>query len=191
MPPPRKYAYVVVLKNDRQKFSDPFSIFLCGFSAVVFLYAGLNPFTYRYWLLAVGVALLTGTIVNFLASRRKMAKVRYRHFLMLAAGGWLLLPNLFWMAFPFIALATLESYAKRPLEIGFDRDRIVINSLIRRRLQWSAFSNILLKDGLLTLDYKDNRLLQWEVIDDGESDADEEEFNTYCRGQLAKAGVPV
>jgi len=45
-----------------------------------------------------------------------------------------------------------------------------------------------LKDGLLTLDFKNNRLMQKEIADDeDEDDADEEEFNTWCRDQLARA----
>jgi hypothetical protein len=84
--------------------------------------------------------------------------------------------------------AFLEYQTKRPLEIGFDYDRIVINTLIRQRHDWSAFNNIVLKDGLLTLDFKNNRLMQKEIADDeDEDDADEEEFNTWCREQLARA----
>jgi hypothetical protein len=40
---------------------------------------------------------------------------------------------------------------------------------------------------LLTLDFKNNRILQKEVVDDEEEDADEDEFNTYCRERLAAA----
>jgi hypothetical protein len=43
-----------------------------------------------------------------------------------------------------------------------------------------------LRNGLLTLDFKSNRLLQREVADDDDDDnADEEEFNAYCRECLA------
>jgi len=41
-----------------------------------------------------------------------------------------------------------------------------------------------LKDGLLTLDFRDNKLIQKEVIDDDEPDAPEDEFNDYCRSKL-------
>ena len=53
------------------------------------------------------------------------------------------------------------------------------------------FNNVVLKDGLLTLDFKSNRLMQREVADDDdEDDADEEEFNAYCRSRLAAATTP-
>ena len=88
----------------------------------------------------------------------------------------------------FFLLAFLEYQTKRPLEIGFHHDRVVINTLIKRRFEWSAFNNVVLRDGLLTLDFSNNRLMQKEVADDEEEDdADEEEFNAFCRDRLAAA----
>jgi hypothetical protein len=194
MPSSRKYAYVVFLKNDRQRAGNLISLLLCFFSAAFFFYVGLQSLQlagFFYIYLALATLIVLGTGRNILRVRRKKHPVRYRHLLMIAGGGWLFLPGLFWMAIPFVGLSILEPYVKQPLEIGFDPDCIVINSLIRQKLNWSAFSNILLKDGLLTLDYKDNRLLQWEVLDDEDGDADEEEFNAFCRGQLAKAGTRI
>jgi hypothetical protein len=105
-----------------------------------------------------------------------------------AALGWMASPFLPWLCILLILLAFLEYQTKRPLEIGFDNDRVVINSLIRRRYDWSAFSNIILRDGLLTMDFKDNRLFQKEVVDEeDEDDADEDEFNDYCRARLEES----
>jgi len=57
----------------------------------------------------------------------------------------------------------------------------VINSLIKKKYPWSDFNNVMLKDGLLTLDFKDNRLIQKEAIEEDGPDADEDEFNAFCR----------
>ena len=96
------------------------------------------------------------------------------------------MPLLPWIGIVFLLLAFLEHQTKRPLEIGFDRDRVVINTLIRQQHDWSVFNNVLLRDGLLTLDFKNNRLLQKEIADDDaeDDDVDEEEFNAYCRDRL-------
>ena len=45
--------------------------------------------------------------------------------------------------------------------------------------QWSEFNNIILKDNLLTLDFKNNKLLQLSI---SESTVDEYSFNTFCSG---------
>lgn len=47
--------------------------------------------------------------------------------------------------------------------------------------EWIEFNNIILKDNLLTLDFKNNKLLQLS-INESESSVDEYSFNTFCSG---------
>jgi len=199
-----RYKYVVILKKNNERTTDLLSVLLCLFSALAFAFNGLHNlhsptlhgnngggwFTEaptQSWLsMAVSVILLAGLITNLIISRVKGRQVRYRYWLLVSAIGWIGLTPIPWIGLVFMALTVLESQTKRPLEIGFDLDHIVINTLISRRFIWSDFNNIILKDGLLTLDFKSNRLLQREVVDDeDEDDADEEEFNMFCREQLA------
>jgi hypothetical protein len=207
-----RYQYVVILKKKSERASDAFSILLCLFSAISFLLSALHdiipnpagagtttaaqrPATHASSFphfpasatLSAGLALLllVGIGFNLLARRRSASGVRYRYWLLVAAIGWIGTTPTPWVGGFFFLLAFLEYQTKRPLEIGFDHDRVVINSLIKRRFDWGMFNNVILKDGLLTLDFKDNRLLQREIADDeDEDDADEEEFNAYCRGRL-------
>ena len=185
-----RYQYVVILKKDGERATDWLSILLCFCSAAIFLYWLLTGAHSNYFLYAVAALILAGLVLNTIVRRKGREQVRYRYILLLAALGWLGMPFLSWMGILFIGLAFLEYQTKRPLEIGFDRDRVVINTLIRQRHDWSVFNNVLLKDGLLTLDFKSNRLIQKEVADDeDEYDADEDEFNAYCRDRLAMAGA--
>jgi hypothetical protein len=46
---------------------------------------------------------------------------------------------------------------------------------------WDEFSNIILKDNLLTLDFKNNKLLQL-TISEGDNKIDEYSFNIFCSG---------
>ena len=138
------------------------------------------------------VAYLFGTIFiavvllwNIYQSRNNK-KVYYSRALLIASLVWMKMPVLQWLSFVFIVLAFLEYQAKYAVEIGFSENEIVMNSLFKKRYEWSDFNNIVLKDGLLTMDFKNNKLLQKEVQDDEEDDADEDEFNEYCRKQLNK-----
>jgi hypothetical protein len=198
-----KYKYVVILKNDRERATDIFSILLCLFSALTFAWlairqlntlriarsAGsgslLGPNSTPYILAALALVLLTGLVINVFIRRYNPSTVRYRFWLLLAALGWIGLTPLYFVGLLVGVLAGFESRVKRPLEIGFDDDRVVINYSVKIRYDWSAFTNVILKDGLLTLDFKTNRIMQKELVDDeDEDDADEEEFNIYCRSRL-------
>jgi hypothetical protein len=187
-----RYKYVVILKNDRERATDAISALLCLFSAGMFLHNSYRTIPPNYLGIALSALLLIGLAVNLILARRKpkpgyrsAPPVRYRYWLLLSAVGWFALTTTPWFGAFFVVFGVLEYQAKRPLEIGFNDDRIVINNIVRRWYDWSAFNNVILKDGLLTLDFKSNRLLQKEIADDDEEDdADEEEFNSFCRGRL-------
>ena len=49
--------------------------------------------------------------------------------------------------------------------------------------QWNEFNNVILKDNLLTVDFKNNKLLQLE-IDETNGEINEKIFNNFCNGQL-------
>lgn len=184
-----KYQYVVILKKTGQRATDVLSTLLCLFSAFTLFFVSFRSRSdHPDWLaFAIALLLFIGLLV-IQWSRRRMRpdKVRFRYLLLLAAMGWMFFTPAPWVGAFFFLLTFLEYQTKRPLEIGFDQDRVVINTLFKQQFDWKAFNNVILKDGLLTLDFKSNRLIQREVADDDEDDdADEEEFNTYCRARLA------
>lgn len=52
-----------------------------------------------------------------------------------------------------------------------------------RIIEWNELTNVIKKHDLLTIDFKNNKLLQVQIVND---DIDENEFNPFCREQLNK-----
>lgn len=179
------YQYVVTLKNNSQKYVDTFSLLLLMISVAVFIRQAFTPEnTWPFFFPIVAGIVVLIVALNFYRRQKKTRRVSYSSALFVAAIGWAAIPSfLHWLVIPFVLLGLIERTAKLPLEVGFSDDRVVINTLIRRRYKWADFNNIVLKDDLLTLDLKDNRVIQRETIDE-EGDADEDEFNNYCEKQL-------
>lgn len=131
-----------------------------------------------------GIVFIAGLLAwNMFRLRRGVATIYFSKAMLIAAIVWTRMPYWQWLVFVFAALALLEHQAKHALEIGFSSREIVFNSFFKKRFQWSGLNNVVLKDGLLTIDFKSNRLFQRE-IDEGEQEASEEEFNLWCREQL-------
>ncbi len=176
------YDYVVTLKRDSARKTDLVSFLLLLFSLLTFSYnlfrRGISVF-----LCIATIILLCGLLIN-LAALRKKKDLHFRNWLFTAGLLWLGMPFLKWLILPFIFFALLEAQAKYPLEIGFYAGGIVINTLFKKKISWLALNAVILKDGLLTVDCKDNTLIQKEVLDDDDPDADEDEFNDYCRSKL-------
>jgi len=61
---------------------------------------------------------------------------------------------------------------------------VILPGLTSERIvEWSELANVIKRDDLLTLDFKNNRLMQVQVINT--DDIPENEFNQFCRQQLA------
>lgn len=177
------YQYVVTLKNNHSKYVNIFSVSLLCVSATLFLAEQwLSPVAGRIYLFCP-IAIIFLVVFNLYKKKKEQGFVSYKTGLFIAAIGWATMPYFSWLFLPFVVLGILERGARLPLEIGFADNKIVINTLIRRSYEWTDFNNIILKDSLLTLDFKNNRLLQRETVDD-DDDAGEDEFNDYCQKQL-------
>lgn len=172
------------------------SLLLIILSAAVFLMLQIKA-GYGFILFGVSfVLILIGLCWVYFQHRNHRTYIPYSRILLVVSVTWLAsagrillgphttlltIPAEVWIGIAVLLLALLERPAKLPLEIGFSDDRIVINTLFKKRYDWQDFNNIILKDGLLTLDFKNNKLLQKQTLDDDEDDADEDEFNAYCR----------
>jgi hypothetical protein len=176
------YDYVVTLKRENAHKTDLISLLLLIFSLFAFSFAmlrnGLSFF------LCLGIAIILSGLLISLRSARKKKEMRFRYWLFAAGICWIGMPFLQWMIIPFFIMALLEAQAKYPLEIGFYSEGVVLNSLFNKKFPWNSFQSIILKDGILTLDFNNNKLIQKEVLDDDDPDAREDEFNDYCRSKL-------
>jgi len=65
-----------------------------------------------------------------------------------------------------------------------DRESIVYPSFPKRIILWNELQNIVLKDGILTIDFRNNKLIQQDL--DEEVTVNEKEFNEFCKQQLSK-----
>ena len=90
-----------------------------------------------------------------------------------------------WFAPLMIIFFVLDIMAHRPLVINVSPKGITYPSLIEKSINWMDLNNVILKDDLLTLDFKNNRLLQL-LVTSTETDINEKEFNEFCKDQLKK-----
>jgi hypothetical protein len=184
------YPFVVVLRNGHAKAVRTTGIIL-GIIAVCLL--GFRQFsaegTGSDLIILFPVAILL--IWNILRIRNNKP-ASFRTMLLLTGLGLILVPPFNWIGFLFLLTAGIESYALKPQEIGFGMDHVKFSGPGGRQHAWSEFSNVMLKDGLLTLDFTNNRLFQKETddTDDEDYDGTEQEFNEFCAARIAASRKP-
>ncbi|MEP7145255.1 MAG: hypothetical protein ABI707_20390 [Ferruginibacter sp.] len=86
----------------------------------------------------------------------------------------------------FLVYGYLVKFLNRQPVIVITNEGITIKKLFASPVyRWNEFSNIILKDSVLTLDFKNNKLVQ-VGIDETRAVVDENSFNEYCIGKVGR-----
>ena len=88
------------------------------------------------------------------------------------------------MGFLLFTFALAGSIALRKLNVEFDKRLISYPSFPRKKIEWNEVSNLILKDNILTIDLKNNKLLQHAINENENKELDETAFNTFIQQQL-------
>lgn len=176
------YPYIIVLKNESSRYVNVFGFLLTVGSGVLFAREMIfrNQIIFPY---LAGIIFIAGLLIwNAFLYYRTDKEIYYSKALLIAGLVWTKMPYFQWLVIVFAFLALLEYQAKRPVEVGFADDHIMLNRLFKKRISWSEIDNVVLRDGWLTIDFKNNRLFQKE-IDSGENEASDHEFNEWIRSR--------
>ena len=95
---------------------------------------------------------------------------------------WVLIGN-YWAAGTQLVLSFLFQVATRNLLVSFFENRIIFHSFPERTIQWTGVNNVILKDDLLTIDFKNNKIIQ-QLIKETDEPVNEKEFNDFCKERL-------
>lgn len=174
---------MIVLRNETSRYVNIIGFLLTAGSALLFTREMIarNQVILPY---IIGVVFIVGLLLwNAYLYFKTDKEIRYSKALLVAALVWMKMPYFQWLLIVFAILAVLEYQAKLSPEIGFSPDQVVFNRLFRKKYSWKEIDNVVLKDGILTIDFENNKLFQKE-IDSGENEASEMEFNLWVRDKL-------
>jgi hypothetical protein len=152
-------------------------------SIVVFFMILIQKESTRPVVLYIALIGIIATWIFCIIGENKDKQPFYRLGLLFAAAGWFFIPNGIWITLIYLIAAMLEKQVKFPQEIAFGKEEIVINSFPKKIFLWEELNNAIIKDGIITIDFKSNKLIQKE-IQSGSSMQDERDFNEFCHNRL-------
>ena len=97
------------------------------------------------------------------------------------AAGWLGLHN-YVIAIGCILMGILYKLSLQKLQLVFTKEKVMKLNFPKKEFAWNDLNNVILKDGILTLDFKNNKLLQAEI--EKMQDINEAVFNSFAQSQL-------
>ena len=176
--------YTLVIMNERFHRLHIFRIIFLWINVILlcwFAYTLQNMFAGIFALLAALYALYDLFFSKKNIYHGTIEKVLL-HGILFAIMGWLSL-QFFLLALFLAAWAFMGLKIKEHFWLKLDSSGLSLHTFYIKEYAWSDLQNIILRDGMLTLDLKTNKIFQATVIEQIPGDG-EESFNIFCRAQM-------
>ena len=179
-------SYSILLPNEKAKTYSYVTLFILLINCFVFGFVFFNAVDGRTKNISLSGTIISFTslilfLINFFT--KKIPAYRPGISFIILSIFWFILEN-YLFGFCVICFAVIGFYAKRKFNVVFSEDKITYPSFPKKIFAWDEVSNVLLKDNVLTIDLKNNKLIQ-AVIEKESDEVDETEFNEFCRKQIA------
>lgn len=175
--------YALALKNEKERSYRRISIFLLIINFISILYLTYEK-GFTKWgplILATGAILSVLIVYYFKNKNEKISfSAAFIFFMMawLTANYWL--PAILNAIFSSLHLLALQT----PI-VNVNENNVIYPSFPKKKINWKDLSNLILKDDLLTIDFKNNKIIQQKIAE-ASATINEKEFNEFCRQQLNK-----
>lgn len=186
MASPRTADYILTIPNIKSRTYDLLGWLLISIHLIILIIILILSANYedRKWA-GFGVALaIIFFLFEILFRKKKSNFSAIRACLAYLPVIWIFRFNYYIPGIISLLLSILYFISKREFRVYISEDQIRFPSFPVKSIKWAELNNLVLKDGLLTIDFKNNKLIQ-QAIDEN-SPVNEQEFNEFCRQHLKK-----
>lgn len=177
--------YEIILKNEKKKAYKSSLLVIIGLNLIAFLffaYSTTEP-GLRTTNLVASSLIAVSLLFEFIIKNKERVDFK-------GAAVILIIFFYFKMGYPIFAIGMILIYifyllSIRTLKVSISESIISYPSIPPKKISWDQLNNLLVKDGILTIDFKNNKLIQ-QTIAMAVPGLDEKEFNDFCREQLTR-----
>lgn len=153
------------------------NFFMFGF---VFMHAAATSSSVA----AVGGLLANGIAIVYYLLNKKHLKTPYTEIIFfINAVLWLLWAN-YIAAILMVVFSLLSFYANKKIQITFNDEEIIYPSFPVKKYSWDEVENVIWKDDILTIDLKNNKLLQFNIAKSFAEGFDAAGFNAFAAQRI-------
>ncbi len=171
--------YKIEIPNERLKTYRIVTFLILSLNFLGFGYVFLRTINLDTYVAIFALLLNAVPWVYYLLNKKHIKTPVIEITFIVSAIVWLYFGN-YWMGVMLLAFGCIGFFANKKPIIVFSEEGIEYPSFPIKKYSWSDVVQVLWKDDILTIDMKDNKLLQFN-IDKGFADKfDVEGFNAYC-----------
>jgi hypothetical protein len=179
--------YTIILKNDKTKNYRLISQLLVLFNLIGFVFLLISDeeqLAKNLWIL---FSIIVTAAYIFFAVIKVVLKKSIPDFWHRAVFGYCslawLIEGYWWLSILLALFILFDVLAHRKLTVAITDKKITLPSVPKKEVEWNELNNLILKDNLLTVDFKNNKLFQHLIINE-DQEINEKEFNDFCKSKL-------
>lgn len=175
--------YELVLKNEKERSYKRISalLLIINFISIVFV-TYLKDFT--KWGPQIITLIAAFSVFAAFYFKNKYEAISFAVAFFLFSLAWQMAGYWVPAALNFVLLILNGLTSQKPI-VSINETQIIYPAFPKKHILWKELNNIILKDGLLSIDFKNNKLIQ-QLLDEVSSTTSEKEFNEFCQQQLNK-----
>jgi cbb3-type cytochrome oxidase subunit 3 len=188
----KKFDFVIILKRPDYKRIDAISLLMCFFAVIIFIYRAIQNSTPSVFNYLISVFIIGCCVYNLIQTKKIGLVPRYNIALSAACYGFIMCIRdahvdwlLIFLIILYLVASVLEKRAKTDLRIEVNEKEISFTSLPPKKYLWNELNNVLIKDGIITVDCKNNKLIQKDIREEVSAET-EKEFNEFCKKQFSQ-----
>jgi hypothetical protein len=176
----RTPTFVIALKNEKLRTYTTISWFIVALNVIAFIYMGITKKATIDNLPYFSAGLLICVfILRWMIKRDTIENEMISLSFSVAILTWVII-DIYWIAAAILLLFIIQEISRRKLLVLVFEESISYPSFPKRIIEWKELNNVILKDGLLTIDLKNDKVFQNESL----SIIYEPEFNEFCQSRI-------
>ena len=171
--------FEIEIKNEKIKSYKIITLLIVILNSLFFIFLIFKTSQSKSALISIGFVLFY-TVYRFYISKKNKQSFffdEWIYFLLMI----LWVNDNILLAITNLVLFLLYTISIQKIIYVFDSSLIKQKNFPWKKYQWNEFSNVIIKDNLLTMDFKNNKLIQGEIITD---EIDETEFDEFAKERL-------
>ena len=176
--------YRITLPGTKAKAYNRISLIILVVNMLAFVLVFFKKGSLAGYVTAVAmVFVISITLVTFVSKNLNLQNKFTIVAIGLSAVAWIILGD-YLLALLMAAMAVVAYYTLKDPLLIFSEDGIAYPSFPKRFYTWKQVNNVMIKDDVLTLDFKSNELLQFTLPPATIASVDRGEFNKFCRKKI-------
>jgi len=172
-------TFAIEIPNERLKTYQKVAFIILTLNFLGFGYVFLRTIGNESFIAVAALILNAVPWLYFLLNKKHIKSPVIEFVFILSSFIWVYFGNI-WMGIMLLLFAVMSFFTNKKTIVTVNDEGVIYPSFPVKKYLWSHITHVICKDDILTIDLKDNKLLQLNIDKKFAAEFDADEFNKFC-----------